>query len=94
MGISDEMGTNGGRLKEEMNAYMDEIRDVIIPGIKNSRQDAERKGRNPFLYKLHKCSAFVEEWYDKCPRWNAYLWWLRWCVLHPIVIYWIWGIHS
>ena len=63
-----EMGKNVSRLKEQWEDYKTEVKYVIIPGIKNAKSVAKRKGRNVALYTLHKVSAFGEEFIDKQPR--------------------------
>lgn len=68
MSIKDELEGNGKALKEQWEDYKTEIKYVIIPGIKNAKSVAKRKGRNPILYTLHKTSAFGEEFIDKQPR--------------------------
>lgn len=52
---------------DQIEEYILEIRIVVIPGIK--RATTKRKP--------HKTFAFVEEWFDKMPRVNAYLWIMR-----------------
>ena len=51
--------TNLRKVKGQMDDYGEEIKYVIVPGIKN----AKGLGR-----KLHKISAFGEEFVDKMPR--------------------------
>ncbi len=51
--------TNFRRVHDEMEDYGTEIKYVIVPGIKNA------KG---FSRKVHKISAFGEEFVDKMPR--------------------------
>lgn len=50
----------------EIEAYKVEVLTVIIPGIKQAKGIRET---------LHKCQAFIEEWFDKMPRLNSYLFW-------------------
>jgi hypothetical protein len=74
------MGNEGenqdlGRIAEELAAYRKEVKEVIKPGIQNSSAVAKEKGRNAFMYKLHKYSAYGEEFFDKCPRICWYAFW-------------------
>lgn len=58
--------TNLRKVKGQMDDYGEEIKYVIVPGIKN----AKGLGR-----KVHKISAFGEEFVDKMPRlvWYTFL---------------------
>ena len=100
MGVLDKLaklakGNDRERLEEELAAYREEVEHVIKPGIKNAKSVAKQKGRNVTLYKLHKRSAYVEEWYDKCPRWNAYLFWARLILMWPwIALYVVRGLNA
>ena len=53
--------------RDQWGDYMTEIQYVILPGIKRAK----------WYRKPHKTFAFVEEFYDKCPRIAAYLDWVR-----------------
>tara|TARA_R110002074_G_scaffold307570_2_gene478421 strand:- start:353 stop:646 length:294 start_codon:yes stop_codon:yes gene_type:complete len=90
MSIKDKISKNLERLSQEITAYKTEIRDVIKPGIKGARQEAIEDGENPLLHSLHKRSAYIEEWYDKMPRVNAYLFWTRLVFIWPPVVYMLW----
>lgn len=85
--MPDGMEKNMERVNAELSAYKDEVVNVILPGIRMAPSVARSKGRNVVLYTLHKTTAFIEEWYDKCPRVNAYLFQARAVLFWPPVIY-------
>ena len=62
--LRNELGGNFDAIAEQWAAYQHEIETVIKPGIKNSDEVADAKGRNRTLYKLHKYSAYGEEFFD------------------------------
>jgi len=62
-GIPKELSHNLSVCQSQWALYMTEIRTVIKPGIKEAK----------WYRKPHKASAYVEEFYDKCPRIAAYL---------------------
>lgn len=61
--IPDSLKTNLDVVRDQWGLYRQEVRHVILPGIR----------RAPWYRKPHKASAFIEEWFDKCPRINAYV---------------------
>ena len=87
MGNKDGVNKDLDKVSGELAAFKAHVKDVIKPGIKNSDEVAERKGRNKFLYKLHKRSAYVKEWYFLCSRTNSYLFFLRLVTVWPLLGY-------
>jgi len=59
----DAMATNLRIVREQWGDYVVEVRYVVVPGVLSA----------PWARKPHKLWAFVEEWYDKQPRLNSYL---------------------
>jgi hypothetical protein len=69
--MSNGMAKNLEVIKDQWDDYKTEVKNVIIPGIKEAA----------WLRKPHKLSAFGEEWFDKMPRLNWYLTFVGICVL-------------
>ncbi len=65
--MSDGMAKNLEVVREQWGDYVKEVKDVIIPGIREAQ----------WKRKPHKCQAFIEEWYDKQPRLQSYTWFIR-----------------
>ena len=80
MGNKDGMAKNLQVIKEQWNDYMVEVEEVIKPGV----EDAEGIGE-----KLHKLSAYGEEWFDKMPRINWYWTVVKFLVIYPGIIVWL-----
>ena len=61
--LRSSVETNLRVCSDQWALYRQEVKFVILPGIRHA----------PLHRKPHKAFAFVEEWFDKCPRINAYL---------------------
>ena len=83
----EDMAHNFEVLIEEREAYREEVKRIIKPGIKNADEVARAKGKNKYLYRLHKLSAYGEEWFDKRPRTMWYYVCLKTVFVRPTAYY-------